>query len=325
MENFGEILLDTLLDALKDSVYLLPFLFVTYVAMELIEHKTALSTQRNIKNAGKVGPLIGSALGLLPQCGFCAVASTLYAGRVITIGTLIAVFLATSDEMLPIFIAKGFPIEQILAILASKFIIGMCIGFVIDLIFKKSNDQNQNFKIHELCQRARCDCSHDCNSCKNNPESVYEHYDDEKDACSHHHHTHDHHHRSIIILKSSLVHTIQVMIFIFIVTWAINIAIESIGEEAFSEFVTQNEIVSIFLTSIFGLIPNCAASVVIADLYVDGALSLPAMMSGLLVSSGIGYLVLFKTNRNPADNIKIVAIMLTASCFVGVLAQVLIP
>ncbi len=325
MESFGEILIDTLLDAFKDSIYLLPFLFLTYVVMEVIEHKTALSTQKTIRSAGKFGPLLGSLLGIVPQCGFSAVASTLYAGRVITIGTLIAVFLSTSDEMLPIFIAKGVDIEQMICVLGAKFAIGVAIGFLIDFVARAMNISMGGFKIHELCERAKCECSDDCSSCKSKPESVYEHYEDESSCHHHHHHTHDRHHRSLVILKSSLIHTLQVLFFIFIVTWAINIAIESIGEDVFSDYLSSNETVSIFLSAAVGLIPNCAASVVIADLWVDGALATPAMMSGLLVSSGIGYLVLFRTNRRPAENAQIIFIMIAVAIIAGILIQLFLP
>lgn len=321
MENLLEILTDTFQDAFKDSIYLLPFLFITYVVMEWIEHKTALATQEKIRNAGRIGPLIGAGLGLIPQCGFSAVAATLYAGRVVTIGTLIAVFLATSDEMLPIFIAKGVPIEQTLAVLGSKFAIGMIVGFVLDALIYAKNLQAKKFTIHEICAQSGCECCKDCNSCKQNREKVYEHFEDEETHSHHHHHTHDKKHRNIVILKSAFVHTAQVMVFIFLVSWAINIAIESIGEDTFRTFMTQNETASIFLSSIFGLIPNCAASVVIADLWVDGALATPAMLSGLLVSSGIGYLVLFKTNRSLTRNLQIIAIMLTSSILSCIIIQ----
>ena len=321
MENFLDIICDTLADAFFDSIYLLPFLFLTYVVMEWIEHRCASSTQEKIRSAGKFGPLIGSALGLVPQCGFSAVASTLWAGRVITIGTLVAVFLATSDEMLPLFLARGVAPDQIIGLLATKFAIGMAAGFLIDLVNRKILKRNEGFKIHELCTSAHCECCEDCKKCSEDPISVYSHFDDEMSEAIHtHDHTHDTKHRVLSLLISALKHTFQVLLFIFLITWAINIAIELIGEESLHQVLTNNGIVSVIVSAIFGLIPNCAASVVIADLWCEGALQTPAMLSGLLVSSGVGYLVLFRTNLEKKKTFSVIGIMLAISVACGLMA-----
>ena len=285
-----------LLDAIKDTLYLLPFLFVTYVAMEWLETKTEGKAEARIKNSGALGPIVGSALGLVPQCGFSAVAATLYAGRVITRGTLIAVFLATSDEMLPIFIAKAVPVEQIFQLLSIKFAIGVISGLLVDVILKFTHKNTEHFKIHELCEAEHCHCDHD-------DETV---------------------NRTSKILKSALHHTLQVILFVFIINLLLSGIIEIIGEDSLSSIMKTNEVASVIISGIVGLIPNCAASVAIADLWADGILCYGAMLSGLLVSAGIGLLVLFRTNKDVSRNASIVATLLAVGIICGLIANLII-
>ncbi|MDO4183019.1 MAG: putative manganese transporter [Coriobacteriia bacterium] len=300
METFADIALDVLKDAVLDTLYLIPFLLVVYLLMEWLEHKAGEKTQESVRRAGAAGPFVGALLGVVPQCGFSAAAATLYAGRVITFGTLMAVFLATSDEMLPIFIAQQVPFSTIALILGAKVLIGMVMGFIIDATLHLLRRDEEKLRIHELCEQDHCDCNGECAHCHENPELAYGYAED---------HEHHHDHSGSSILKSALKHTAQVTLFVFIVSLLINAALALVGEEALASFVSSNEVISIFAAALVGLIPNCAASVAIAQLYVEGVLGAGAMMAGLLVSAGVGLLVLARANRRPAQNAQIVGIL----------------
>lgn len=283
-----EIIKDTLIDALK----ILPFLFVTYLIMESLEHKTGNKTKQLVKKSGKLGPLFGSILGIFPQCGFSAVAASLYAGRVITLGTLIAVFLSTSDEMLPILISESAPIELIVKVLAIKLIIGIIVGFIVDilhmLIFKKlKKEENDEDAIEDMCEHEHCDCEHG-------------------------------------IVKSAIKHTINILAFIIIITFLINMIIYFIGEDNISNAIAQVPIAGILVSALIGFIPNCAGSVIITELYLSNLISLGSMMAGLLVGSGIGILVLFRTNKNVKDNLKIMGILYVISIISGLIIDLIL-
>ena len=319
-----DVAIDILADAALDTLKLVPFLLLTYVAMEWLEHKTGEKTQQAVRRAGAAGPAIGAVLGVVPQCGFSAAASTLYAGRVITLGTLFAVFLSTSDEMLPIFIAEQAPLGTILGILFAKLVIAMLMGFCVDLALRKKNVSQEGFRIHELCQRDKCDCTHSCITCEQNPGEVYKHHDDCADGCSHEHHQHDHSHDSDTaswkhILRSACKHTLEVSIFVFLICVILNAVIEGVGEDALAAFVGQNEVLSVICAGIVGLIPNCAASVVIAQLYLQGVLGAGAMMAGLLVSAGVGLLVLVRANRPVVQSILIALCLLAMGIAWGII------
>ena len=271
-----EMLQDILLDALIDTAKLVPFLFLTYWAMEALEHAAGDKAASAVKRAGAAGPLIGAILGAFPQCGFSAAASTFYAGRVITLGTLFAVFLATSDEMLPIFIAEQVAPPLMLQILGIKVVAGMLTGFVVDAVLRVAERfQHDELHIHDLCEQDHCGC-----------------HDEEGSP-----------------LRSAIKHTAQVTLFIFLVSLVLGGVIEFVGEEAFAGFIAANPTASVFASALVGLIPNCAASVIITELYLEGTLGFAAMMSGLLVSAGIGLLVLLRTNRHPAQNAAIVCVL----------------
>ncbi len=282
-----EVLLDTGIDALK----LLPFLFITYLIMEYIEHKTGDKTKNIIKKSGKWGPVFGAILGIFPQCGFSAAAANLYAGKVITLGTLIAIFLSTSDEMLPILISEAAPIDIILKILATKLVIGIIAGVVIDFVgqaFKKKKKKQENEEAGEeighICEHEHCHC--------------------EKEG----------------ILKSSIKHTLNIFVFIIIISLIMNIAIYFIGEENISNLILNMPVVGPLIAGIVGLIPNCASSVILTQLYLQNVISVGSMIGGLLVGSGIGILILFRVNENFKENIKIVTILY----LIGVLSGIII-
>lgn len=313
MEEFAHILQHTLEHSVSDTLYLIPFLFLTYMAMEWLEHRTAGKTQEAIQHAGAAGPIVGAVLGVVPQCGFSAAAATLYAGRVVTLGTLFAVFLSTSDEMLPIFIAEQVPVETIAKILGAKLLIGMIMGFIVDTVLRLARRDKQKLRIHELCEQDRCHCNNECTTCESNPELVYQHHDDCAAGCSHEHHAHehdhDHSHGWKSILKSALIHTVQVGVFVFLITLVLNYVLEVVGEDALASFLGSNTVLSVLASALVGLIPNCAASVAIAQLYLEGVLGAGAMMAGLLVSAGVGLLVLLRANRPLRQTIAIIALL----------------
>lgn len=280
-------MLDVVLDAVIDTVKLLPFLFVTYLLMEWLEHKTSEKTKNIIRNSGKFGPVIGGLLGAVPQCGFSAAASNLYAGRVITVGTLVAIFLSTSDEMLPIMISEQIQPGSILGILGIKILIGVIAGFVIDsVIGKKQKVEKIEVGIGHVCRHDHCHCD-----------------------------------KSVV--KSSLKHTAVIMIFIFVISLALNTLLFFVGEDALAGFILDRPVLGPVLSALVGLIPNCAASVVITQLFIEGVISFGSMMAGLLAGSGVGLLVLFKVNDKWKDNVKIMAAVYVIGTVCGIVMNLL--
>lgn len=334
-----EMLLDILLDAVLDTLYLIPFLLVTYIAMEWLEHGASRKFQEAIEKGGAVGPAIGAVLGVVPQCGFSAAASTFYAARVITLGTLIAVFLSTSDEMLPIFIAEAVPFETIAAILGVKILIGIVAGFAIDAVLRITRPARESWRIHELCECAGCHCADDDVPCIQNAAAIvaaqegsagaesYEGGVTVADAAHDHDHdghAHEHGHAKWgIIVRSAVKHTVEVSCFVFLVVLAMNAVFALFGEDALATVLGVNSQIAVVVSGLVGLIPNCAASVAIAQLYVDGVLGSGAMMSGLLCAAGVGLLVLFRTNASAKQNIAILAMLLAVSCASGLLIDAL--
>lgn len=266
-------MLDIILDTLIDSIKLLSFLFVTYLILEYLEHKTGGKAQNVIKKSGKFGPAIGSLLGIVPQCGFSAAAANFYAGKVISLGTLIAIFLSTSDEMLPILISEAAPISLIGKVILIKLLIGMVCGFIIDL-FSKFNNKEKNIEkeIEHLCEHDHCDCEHG-------------------------------------VVKSAIKHSLNIFVFIIIVSFILNLLIHFIGEDTISSIFNSNKILGPILASFVGLIPNCASSVILTQLNLSGVIPLSTMISGLLVNAGLGLLVLFRVNNNLKENIFITALL----------------
>ena len=310
MEDITHLIGHVLEHSVEDTLYLIPFLFVTYLAMEWLEHKAGDKAEEAVRRAGAAGPVVGSLVGIVPQCGFSAAAATLWAGRVITLGTLFAVFLSTSDEMLPIFLAEQVAPMTILKIMGVKLIIGMVMGFVVDAAIRLARRDREKLRIHELCERDHCHCNGDCETCEQQPELAYDFEHDE---------AHEHHHEGGSILRSALKHTVQVTVFIFVITLVLDGALELVGEDALAAFLGSNPVLSVLGSALVGLIPNCAASVVIAQLYVEGALGAGAMMAGLLVSAGVGLLVLFRTNRRLRQNLIVLAGLWATGVFWGLI------
>ena len=284
MHEFFHILEHSVLHTLVDTVKVVPFLFLTYLFMEFLEHKANGAPERWLRGSGKIGPLIGGALGVLPQCGFSAAATGFYTGRMITTGTLIAVYLSTSDEMLPILISSGAPVPVMLKLLLTKLIIGIAAGFAIDGITRlicRGKKCEQEPQIEELCERENCDCGD----------------------------------RFVL---SALKHTAYITVFLLLFTFVLNIGIELIGEENIKSVVLNRPVLGSLLAAFVGLIPNCASSVALTSLFADGVLSSGALLSGLMVNAGVGLAILFRNNRPVKDSLRVVAILFGISVICGI-------
>lgn len=272
----NEFLEEVIFDTLIDGVKLLPFLFVAFLIIELLEHK--LNSKKIVSKSGKFGPFIGSILGAFPQCGFSVLGTNLYSTRIITLGTLISIYLSTSDEMLPIMISQDVDIISVLKIIGIKVIVGMICGFVIDLILRKKEE----ISIKDCCEEEHCHC--------------------EKG-----------------VFLSTLHHTISIFLFILIASLLINTILFFLGEEFLQKLFLKDSIFGPFISSLVGLLPNCASSVVITELYLNSAISFGSLMSGLLTGAGVGILVLFRTNKNLKENVSILLTIYGIGVIVGIL------
>lgn len=349
-----DLLIDILLDAGKDTLSLVPFLLVTYLALEALEHVAGDRVNGAIKRAGAAGPVVGSLLGMVPQCGFSAMAATLYAGRVVTLGTLVAVFLSTSDEMLPLLLAEQVPVQTMAMLLASKALIALVTGFIVDAAVRglrrnarahavirrtvlgtAANPAHVNCAhddhsggdiidevaeagvgadhIHELCERDHCGCDEDEDEHGHGHGREHGHEGDHAHECGcacGHEHGHSHEGAPLLsIIRSAISHTVQVSVFIFLVTLILVAVLETFGESTIEQFLRGNETLAVLGSALVGLIPNCSASVVITQLYLEGALQLAPMLAGTLISAGVGYLVLFRTNRSARENALFLVMM----------------
>ena len=283
------VFIDSLKDTIKDTVTLIPFLFITYLAMEWLESKTEDQSVALLSRIKRFSHVLGAGLGLIPQCGFSAGAASLYSGGVITAGTLIAVFLSTSDEMIPIFISSSVAPAAIGRILAAKFIIALVSGIAVDAASRVIRyGFHADKHIHDLCERDHCGC------------------EDEEGG----------------IVRSALVHTLKITAFIFVISLALSLLIEYAGHDALASFMTGTPLLGTVLTGVIGLIPNCAASVAITQMYLEGLLTGGQLMSGLLVGAGVGLLVLFRTNNHHKENLAITAALLALGIAWGALIDI---
>ena len=278
---------EVILDTLWDSIKLIPFLFLAYLAMEYLEHNAAERAQRIIRRGGRLGPLFGGLLGIVPQCGFSAAASNFYAGRVLSLGTLIAVYLSTSDEMLPILISEVGRIGwiTILKILFLKAFIGIVMGFLVDLLIRPRRDDHDH--IHEMCEHDHCHCKEDSS-----------------------------------ILRSATIHTVKIFLFLLAISLLLNTVLHFLGADVLKNLVLNRPIINCLIAALIGLIPNCAASVALTQLYLEGAMSFAACMSGLLSGSGIGILVLFRNNKNRKENLMILLLVYGIGVLAGILMEI---
>lgn len=277
---------EVILDTLLDTVRLIPFLLVTYLLMEWIEHKTKQKMDRLVKDRGIGGPIVGGLLGIFPQCGFSASAANLYAGRLISVGTLIAIFISTSDEMLPILIFEQVGLGIVGRILLFKVSVAIVAGIIIDLIYKTLKKNSSLNRIHSMCEKDHCHC---------------------EDG----------------MIRSAIHHTVQITAFILLISFVLNTCIFLIGEETLSGLMLHQPVLGPLLAGLVGLIPNCAASVMLTQLYLEGMLSLGAMLSGLIAGSGIGLLVLFKVNADKKENMTILGMLYAIGAGTGILIDLL--
>lgn len=365
-----DLLLHFIEHALEDTLALVPFLFVTYILLEALEHAAGARANAVVRRAGAAGPVVGALLGVVPQCGFSAMAATLYAGRVVTLGTLVAVFLSTSDEMLPMLVAERVEAGLLFRVLGLKVLVALITGVLADLVIRALR---RNARVHaflrrtvffvhrdgveadvvdqmaeggetaehicRLCEQDHCGCGHD-HAHVHGGECGHEHVDRRASDSSHGHghgHGHDHGagdglpeeccgghdhsggHFGVVgsIVMSAASHTVQVSLFIFLVTFVLVLVLETVGEEALATFLSGNQLLAVFGSALVGLVPNCSASVVITQLYLQGVLGFAPLMAGLLTSAGVGYLVLFRTNRHPRENTVIVVGLFLVACVWG--------
>ena len=272
-------ILDVLTDALLDTLKLLPFLLIAFIIIELVEHK--MKNKEILKKSGKFGPIIGSILGGIPQCGFASLATNLYVTRIISLGTLISIYLATSDEMLPIMLSEQVELSFIIKIVLVKVLIGMTCGLIIDLLYKKKKET------FDLCEKEHCHC----------------------------------HEKNHSLIMSSIKHTLNIAIFVLVINIVLNFVFELGLEEYLNTLLLQKSIFGPFVSSLIGLIPNCGASVVITELYLNGALSLGSLFAGLLTNSGIALVILFKSNKDLRENFTILTLVYLIGSIIGLIVN----
>ena len=276
-----DILIDTTIDALK----LIPFLFIAFLLIEVLEHKLTVKNKNIITKSKKIGPILGAIVGVIPQCGFSVMGTNLYVTRIISLGTLFSIYLSTSDEMLPILISEKADIKIILQIILIKILFGMIYGMLIDLVLRKKNTKQEKTN-YEICDKDHCHC--------------------EKG-----------------ILLSAIKHTLNIIIFLFITSLIINIIFNYVGQDYLSKILLKNSILGPVITSLIGLIPNCGASVILTQLYLNNAISLPSLIAGLLTGSGTAIIVLFKENKNIKENIFIVFLLYSLGVISGLILEII--
>lgn len=316
-----DLLVDVLADSVIDTLKLIPFLLVTYLAMEALEHYASNKVKEAVEHAGAAGPVVGALLGALPQCGFSAMAATLFSGRVVTAGTLVAVILSTSDEMIPVFVAHQEPASRMLSIIAIKVVLGIAAGLLLDLVLRllhRAGDGHTH--IHELCEREHCHC-------EEADELDEEHHDRDHHGDHHGHHEHGHHHDyghshhgAWGIVRSACVHTAQVTAFIFLISLLFGLIIEGLGVNSIRSTLAYHPVRATFIAALVGLIPNCGASVAIAELFLDGTLATGPMLAGLLSSGGVGLLVLWRTNADVRQNVYVTLLVYVVAVLAGLAA-----
>lgn len=301
-----EFVLDVVIDALKDTAELIPFLFATYVVISLLDLFASDKTTAAIQRAGHAGPLIGGVLGVVPQCGFSAMGASLYADRIVSLGTFVAVILSTSDEMLPLLLAEHVEVGLLARILVTKAVLGVILGFATDLVLRavlgrtsfagvdESDAGEEQDEDAEFDPSAySCDCG--CGEPLTRGQTAW------------------------WVVVNSAYRTFQVVVFIFVVSVLLNALIALVGEDALASFLSGNAVVATLVSGLVGLVPNCAASVVLTQLYIDGVLGFAPMIAGTLVAGGAGYLVLFRMNGNMRENAAIVGIVYALGVCAGLI------
>lgn len=281
---FLKFLEEVLLHSLVSTLRLLPFLFLTYLVMEYIEHRASDKTEKFMRRAGRFGPVVGGLLGAVPQCGFSAAAANLYTARVVTFGTLIAVFLSTSDEMIPILFAGNIPAMDIALIVLYKAAVGVACGFLIDFLLRLMKVEREPINIDELCENDECHCERG-------------------------------------ILYSAVHHTLTISLFVLLVTVGINALVFFVGENTLAALFSDKPVISHLVSAIIGLIPNCASSVLLSTMYSGGIISIGTMLSGLFSGAGVGLIVLYRVNKRVKENVIITVLLVLLGTAFGLLSE----
>ncbi len=281
--------MDILVDSLYETLSLFPYLYLTYLLMEYLEHKMSRRSAIYIRKAGQYGAVVGGLLGVIPQCGFSVAAANLYATGLITLGTLMAVFLSTSDEMLPILISGGVGAGLLVQILGLKVIYAIISGVAINAALPEKFIKHKNEPdISTFCQREKCKC-------------------DDKEN----------------IWRSAFKHTEKISLFIFFFSLVVNTAFVFGGRETIQAALTDMPFLSKVIAVAVGLIPSCYPSVLLTQLYLDNAISMGTMMAGTLANAGLGYLVLYRVNANEKENLRILGLLFILGVFFGVITDIL--
>lgn len=297
--------MDLIVDALLDSIKLLPFLFLVYLVIVYFENNTENKLYRKLMRAKWSGPIMGALMGCVPQCGFSVVGANLYSKKMIGIGTLLAIFISTSDEAIPILIAHPNMIGMVGVVLALKVVFAIAIGLAVEStsyllagkrVVKVANGVNSMAYSEADIVQGGCGCGHQ----------------------HHHHHVES---KTLNIWAEALRHTIKTFMFILMVNLVLNGIIEGVGEEAMASLLLTDSIFQPALAGLIGLIPNCAASIVLTEMFVAGSLSLGSLIAGLCTGAGIGIVVLFKSNKNIMDNLKIIGILYVTGTVFGMMIQ----
>ena len=271
-----------MIDFIQETLLLLPFLFVTYLVLEAIEAKAGSALERFLERARSVGPAAGALAGAIPQCGVSAAAASFYAGGVITVGTLIAVFLSTSDELIPVLISSRAPTALMVKIVGIKIVCALGVGFLANGVLSFLRHMRREVSVHELCEHSRCGCRE---------------------------------HKGILV--PALIHTAEIFVFIVVISGAIEVCMHFFGEDCLESLRLNRPYFGELAAGALGLIPNCAVSVAGAKLYLSGAMSPAALMASSFTGSGLGLLVLFRTNRNFKENLSVLLVVYLVGVMLG--------
>ena len=274
---------------LLDNLLLLPFLFVTYLVLEILEARAEGALERGLGRTRRFGPLFGALAGVFPQCGFSAAAASLYAGGAITAGTLVAVFLSTSDELIPVLISEKVPLLLLCKIVAVKVMAGVAVGFAVNAVLKMLGKGGVQLRVDELCAHSRCSCK-----------------------------------ARKGVLMPALVHTVEIFVFILIISGAVELTLHFVGEDGLRNLILNKPWAGEAIAGLLGFIPNCAVSVSGAQIYLKAGMSSGALMAMSLTGSGVGLLVLFRTNRHWGANLAILAVLYVTGVVLGRLVGFLI-
>lgn len=334
-----EIFLEGLWHAVKDVLFLSPLLYLTYLLVSYFSHNDNKKYSKILHRTKKAGPVVGAFLGCVPQCGFSSVMSNLYSRKIVTLGTLIAVFIATSDEAIPLMLKEPDFIPQLLILLAVKVVFAILMGYLIDgiiHIFSRKKQIQRDYhdkhcieaEHHHLAEKVK---GEEQQYQENNEKAISHACEDEHNhqECHHNHEDeHAHCHSKCCatnIFLDALKHTLIVLAYVFVITLAINLIKGYCGGLApLKAFFGENVYIQILLACVIGLIPNCASSVFLVELYLEGVLFFPALVAGLSAGAGVGLLVLFTCNyKKTWQNISIVGIMIACAFAVGIITNFL--